>query len=48
MGMTDKQFVLFLRLLLDSLEAVRGETDEKKRDERLNTIIQHLQDAIED
>ena len=46
--MTDKQFILFLCFLLDSLEGVCGETDEKKRDERLNKIIKHLRDAIED
>ncbi|MBQ9346403.1 MAG: hypothetical protein IJT94_03555 [Oscillibacter sp.] len=46
--MSDKLFVLFLRFLLDSLEGVHRETDEKKRDERLNKIIKHLQDAIED
>ena len=48
MGMTDKQFNGYLRLLLDDLEEIREETDEKKRDAKLKKTIENIRDTIED
>ena len=48
MGMTDKQFNGYLRLLLDSLETVRDETDAEKKEAGLHRLIQHIRDTIED
>ena len=48
MGMTDKQFNGFLRLLLDDLEEIQAETDPAKREAKLQKIIEHIRDTIED
>ena len=48
MGMTDKQFNGFLRLLLSNLEEVIAEKDETKRNEKLNKVIENIQKTIED
>ena len=48
MGMTDKQFNGYLRLLLDDLEEIREETDEKKRGAKLKKTIENIRDTIED
>ena len=48
MGMTDKQFNGFIRFLLDSLEDAIEEEDEKKREEKLRRVAEHLRDTLED
>ena len=48
MGMTDKQFNGFLRMLLDRLEELKNENDEEERLERLKKLIEDLQKTIED
>lgn len=47
-GMTDKQFNGFIRLLIDNLEHVRDEKDEQKKAERLKRVIENLQNTLED
>ncbi len=48
MGMTDKQFSGFLRLLLDNLKEVSEEKDIQKKDEKLNKVMENIQKTIED
>ena len=48
MGMTDKQFNGFLRFLLDVLEDAVQETDSQKKEEKLQRIIEHVRDTLED
>lgn len=48
MGMTDKQFNGFLRLLIKNLNEVQTETELDKKDELLKEIIADLQKTIED
>lgn len=48
MGMTDKQFSGFLRLLLDDIKEAIDEKDEKKKAERLNKVAENIQKTIED
>lgn len=48
MGMTDKQFNGFVRLLLDDLKEISEETDETKRQEKLEKVINNLQKTLED
>ena len=48
MGMTDKQFNGYLRLLLDDLEEIEEEQDEEKRKAKLKKVIEHIRDTIED
>lgn len=48
MGMTDKQFNGFLRMLLDRLEEVKNEDDEEEKSERLKKLIEDLQKTLED
>ncbi len=48
MGMTDKQFNGFVRLLLDDLKEISEETDETKRQEKLAKVIENLQKTLED
>lgn len=48
MGMTDKQFSGFLRFLLDNLKEVAEETDAKRKEEKLNKIMDNIQKTIED
>lgn len=48
MGMTDKQFNGFLRMLLDRLAEARDEKQQEKKDERIEKIIEDLQRTIED
>lgn len=48
MGMTDKQFNGFIRLLIDNLEEVQAEEDEHRKAERLEKVIQNLQSTLED
>lgn len=48
MGMTDKQFNGFIRLLLDDIKEAIEEKDEAKKQERLEKIVDNLQKTIED
>lgn len=48
MGMTDKQFNGFIRFLIDDIREVQEEKDEKKKEERLQKIIDNLQSTLED
>ncbi|MBQ9346542.1 MAG: hypothetical protein IJT94_04260 [Oscillibacter sp.] len=48
MGMTDKQFNGYLRLLLDDLEEIYEEKDEEKKQAKLRKVIEHVRDTIED
>lgn len=48
MGMTDKQFNGFIRFLIDDLKEVKEETDEKKKNQRLEKILDNLQSTLED
>ena len=48
MGMTDKQFSGYLRILLDYLEEVDAEKDEEKKKEKFKKIMKHIRDTIED
>lgn len=48
MGQTDSQFKAFIRLMLDDVKDVKKEDDEKKKDEKLDKIIDNLQKTLED
>lgn len=48
MGMTDKQFNGFLRMLLDRLEDLKNEDNEEIKIDRLEKLIEDLQKTIED
>jgi hypothetical protein len=48
MGMTDKQFSGYLRLLLDDLKEIAEERDNKKKEEKLNKVMENIQKTIED
>lgn len=48
MGMTDKQFNGFIRFLIDDLKEIQEERDEKKKEERIQKILDNLQSTLED
>lgn len=48
MGMTDKQFSGFLRMLIDRLKEVKLEESKEEKDGRVEKIIEDLQKTIED
>lgn len=48
MGMTDKQFNGFVRFLLDALKDADNEQDAEKKEEKLQKIIDNLQQTLED
>ena len=48
MGMTDKQFSGYLRLLLDDLKEIAEEMDNTKKEEKLNKVMENIQKTIED
>ena len=48
MGMTDKQFNGFIRFLIDGLKEAKEERDDKKKNERLQKILDNLQSTLED
>lgn len=48
MGMTDKQFEGFIRFVLDDLREIKEEKDDRKREEKLNKVINNLQKTLED
>lgn len=45
MGMTDKQFNGYLRLVLDYLRDIQAEVGPN---EKLQRLIEHIQDTVED
>lgn len=47
MGITNKQFNDYIRLLLDDLKELETETDEEKRNEKLQKIIKNLRLTLE-
>ncbi len=46
--MTDKQFNVFVRLLLDALKDAIEEKESEKKDEKLAKIAENLQKTLED
>lgn len=48
MGMTDKQFAGFLRMLIKDLKNIQKEKEIKSKDEQIQEIIENLQTTIED
>lgn len=48
MGQTDIQFKAFIRFLLDALKETEKEQDEKKRREKMDKILENLQNTLED
>jgi len=48
MGMTDKQFNGFVRLLLDDIKEANDETDVEKIKKKLGKVIDSLQSTLED
>ena len=48
MGMTDRQFSSYIRLVLDLLAEIQKEIDPKQENEKLTRLISHLQDSIEE
>lgn len=48
MGMTDKQFNGYIRLVLALLNEALSEPDETKRKEKFEKLIDNLQKTIED
>ena len=48
MGMTDGQFKSYVRFLLDDLQELKKETNEKKKEEKLDKVIENLQKSLED
>lgn len=48
MGMTDKQFNGFIRFLIDDIKEIQEEKDERKKEERLQKILDNLQSTLED
>ena len=48
MGMTDRQFSSYIRLILDLLAEIQKEIDPKQENAKLTRLIAHLQDSIEE
>lgn len=48
MGMTDKQFCGYLRLILDLLEEIDGENDPEKKAGNLHKLMDTIRDTIEE
>ncbi len=48
MGQTDKQFGGFLRMLIARIKEAEAETDQKKRAELMQRILDDLQRTLED
>ena len=48
MGMTDKQFNGFVRLVLDDLKEIREEKEDGKKEQKLDKVIENLQKTLED
>ena len=48
MGMTDKQFKGYVRLLLDDIKEATEEEVKEKQEEKLKKIMEMLQSTLED
>lgn len=48
MGMTDKQFKCFVRLILSALKDMLRETDPEKKAEKTQELLDNLQATLED
>lgn len=48
MGMTDKQFNSYVRLLLEEMESVKNEENSEKKEKKLEKIIDTLRQTLED
>lgn len=48
MGMTDKQFNLFLRFLQNSLQEIKLEKTMEEKDQRIEKLLEDIQKSIED
>ena len=48
MGMTDKQFNGFLRMLLNNLEEAKREASEEKKVDKLQVVIDDIKRTVED
>ena len=48
MGMTDKQFCGYLRLILDLLEEIDGEDSAEKKTANLHKLMDTIRDTIEE
>lgn len=48
MGMTDKQFNGFLRMLLENLEEALKEVKDEEKTEKLEKVIDNIERTIED
>ncbi|MCM1024730.1 MAG: hypothetical protein NC395_11845 [Prevotella sp.] len=48
MEQTDLQFKAFIRLMLRAVKDAHSETDQKKKDEKIDEIIDILQKTLED
>ncbi|MDU7331159.1 hypothetical protein [Finegoldia magna] len=47
-GMNDKQFNLFLRMLLQSLKEAEKEVEKENKIDKLKVVIEDIQKIIED
>ncbi len=48
MGMTDKQFNLFLRFLQNALEEIKTEENTDMKDKKIDKLMDDIQKSIED
>jgi hypothetical protein len=48
MGMTDKHFNSFVRLLLEELKNAKAEPERAKFEEKIDKLIDNLQKSLED
>lgn len=48
MGLTDRQFSGYLRMLIARLKDVQEQKDPEKKNERLQEILADLQSSLED
>lgn len=48
MGQTDSQFKAFLRFVLDALKDANEDSNEARKTEKLERIIDNLQKSLED
>ena len=48
MGQTDSQFKAFIRFVLDALREIASETDEAKKQEKMEKVLCNLQKTLED
>lgn len=48
MGMTDKQFNLFLRFLQRALQEAKAEEDTSKKNKKIDELLEDIKKSIED